>query len=250
MRFSTFLNESKNLTNEATLVLHKILHMIDNGHVDESDKDIRFSVGAMIHKGAYSRLKVVIRKAETVSVKLGKVRDGEESVIVINTKKLPARDKIDSLLSEKTVYDGFIAAFIKYLSNVHDHKSDHPKHASEELHHNTTNFEDNYKALIGEFEEKMTEYTSAHDEVHSHVNNSADIIKHETTKLSIKELQKEMLGTSEAEFMSIVKKLPGYKKFEKLDKELVTKLDSRLKSYFNTTVHPLVQDKEPEETVA
>lgn len=244
MRFSTYLNESKSVKNEATLVLHKILHMIDHGHVDVTDKDIRFAVGPMIHMGAYNKLQVVIRKANSIGVKLGKLREGEGSVIVIDTKTLPERTKIDNLLSEKEVFEGFITAFTKYLSTVHDHKADHPQHASEAARSNNDNFEANYNALVAEFGEKIEEYQKAHDEVHSHVNNSADIIKHETTKISLRELQKEYLGTTEAEFLGLVKKLPGYTKFEKIEKELSTKLDSRLKAYYNTTVAPLLEEKE------
>jgi hypothetical protein len=242
MRFSTYLTESKSLKNEATLVLHKIIHMVDNGHVDMSENDIRFAVGPMIHKGAYDKLKVVVRKADKVGVRLGKVRDGEGAVIVVDTKKLPARDKIDSLLSETEVFNGFVEAFVQYLQKLHDHDAEHDKYAPEKEVEHSGNFEENYNALIAEFNEKLSEYENAHGEVHSHVNNNANVIKHETTKLSIKQLQKDYLGNTEDEFMSIVKKLPGYNKFDHLAKELKTKLESRLKSYYNTTVKPKLED--------
>jgi hypothetical protein len=246
MRFSTYLTENKNLKTEATLVLHKIINMVDNGHVDMNDSDIRFSVGPMIHKGSYDGLKVVIRKAEKISVKLGKTKEGAP-VIVIDTKKLPERKKIDSLLSEKDIFDGFVTAFVSYLQNIHDHLADHPKHDAEVEVDNNSNFEDNYNALIAEFTKSNVEaYTKAAEEVQSQVNNNANIIKTETTKLSIKNLQKEYLGTSEAEFLGIVKKLPGFKKFEHLQKELSSKLDSRLKTYFTSSVKPIMAEPEAE----
>lgn len=245
MRFSTYLNENKSLNNEATLVLHKIIHMVDNAHVDISDADIRFAVGPMIHKGAYDKVQVVIRKADKIQVRLGKVREGDGAVIVIDTKKLPDRKSIDSLLSETEVFKGFVSAFVQYLQKLHDHDGDHEKHDAEIEVDNNTNFEDNYNELIAEFTKtKIEEYKSAFQETHSHVNNNANIIKNETTKLAIKKLQAEYLGASEAEFLSIVKKLPGYKKFDKIQKELSAKLDSRLKTYYRTTVKPLLADAE------
>lgn len=247
MRFSTFISESNNLSNEATLVLHKIIHMVDNGHVDMGESDIRFTVGPMIHQGAYNKLKVVIRKSETISVKLGKTREGGQPVIVINTKKLPSRDKIDALLSETKVFEGFVAAFKEYLIKLHDHKAEHPQHADEEAQSNTENFEENYNALVAEFGKKIEEFKKASEEVHSHVNNNADIIKHETTKLSLVQLQKEYLGTTENEFLSIIKKLPAFKKFNKVEKELSAKLDTRLKAYYLASVQPLLEDNTEDE---
>ena len=242
MRFSTYLTENKNLKTEATLVLHKIINMVDNGHVDMNEADIRFNVGPMIHKGAYDALKVVIRKADKISVKLGKSKEGTP-VIVVDTKKLPERKQIDSLLSEKDIFDGFVTAFVSYLQNVHDHTADHSKHDAEVEVDNNSNFEDNYNALIAEFNKSNVEaYTKAAEEVQTQVNNNANIIKHETTKLSIKNLQKEYLGTTENEFLAIVKKLPGFKKFDRLQKELSTKLDSRLKTYFTASVKPIMAD--------
>jgi hypothetical protein len=244
MRFSTYLNESKALKNEATLVLHKIIHMVDAGHVDISETDIRFTVGPMIHKGSYDKLKVVIRKADSIGVRLGKLREGEGAAIVIDTKKLPDRKKIDALLSETEVFNGFVKAFTQYLDKLHDHEGDYDKHDAEVATDNNDNFEDNYNALIAEFTKNNIEpYQQAFQEVHSHVNNNANIIKHETTKLSLKNLQSQYLGVSDTEFLSIVKKLPGYKKFDKLEKELNSKLDSRLKAYYRTTVKPLLEDE-------
>lgn len=243
MRFSTYLNESKNLKTEASLVLHKIIHMVDSGHVDMGETDIRFSVGPMIHKGAYNKLQVVIRKGDTIGVRLGKPREGDGAVIVIDTKKLPERKKIDALLSEKEIFDGFVTAFVDYLQKLHDHDAEHGKHDAEVEVDNNAGFEDNYNALIAEFTKSNIEpYKTAFQEVHSHVNNNANVIKHETTKLSLKNLQKEYLGTTDSEFMTLIKKLPGFSKFKGVQKELTTKLDSRLKAYFLASIKPLLED--------
>lgn len=245
MRFSTYLNENKNLKTEASLVLHKIIHMVDGGHVDMGESDIRFAVGPMIHKGAYDKLQVVIRKADKIAVRLGKPREGEGAVIVIDTKKLPERKKIDALLSETEVFNGFVEAFVGYLQKLHDHDAEHGKHDAEVEVDNNSNFEDNYNALITEFTKSNIEpYKNAFQEVHGHVNNNANVIKHETTKLSLKNLQKEYLGTTDTEFLGLVKKLPGFKKFDHIQKELTSKLDSRLKAYFISSIKPLLADTE------
>lgn len=245
MRFSTYLTENKNLKNEATLVLHKIIHMVDSGHVDMGESDIRFAVGPMVHKGSYSNLTVVIRKADKIAVRLGKTREGDGAAIVIDTKNLPDRKSIDALLSEKEVFNGFVDAFVDYLQKLYDRTAEHPKHDDEVEGENNSNFEDNYNALVAEFAKRNVEaYKTAFQEVHSHVNNNADIIKHETTKLSLKNLQKEYLGTTEAEFLGLVKKLPGFRKFDRIQKELKSKLDSRLKAYYLASVQPLLADAE------
>lgn len=243
MRFSTYLNENKSLQNEATLVIHKIIHMIDSGHVDVNDTDIRFTVGPLIHKGSYNAVSVVIRKAAKPAIRLAKTRDKDGAVIVIDTKTLPERMKIDTFLSGKEVFDGFVSEFVKYLSTLHDHDADHDKHDSEAEQDNTTNFEENYTKLIKELEKSVEKYNTTKDEVNGHVENNANIIKHETTKLSIKNLQKEYLGTNEAEFMTIVKKLPAYEAFKGIDKELNSKLESRLKTYFASNIKALTDDK-------
>lgn len=248
MLFSTYLIENQNLKTEATLVLHKIIHMVDNAHVDMGENDIRFAVGPMIHKGAYNGLNVVIRKADKISVRLAKPREGKGAVIVIDTKTMPTRDKIDTLLSEKDIFNGFLDAFVGYLEKLHDHNAEHPQHDSEREHANNGSFEDNYNAIIAEFTKTNIEaYKNATKEVNDQVNNNANIIKNETTKLSVLNLQKEYLGTSEAEFISIVKKLPGYKKFDHVAKELTSKLTTRLKSYYLAVVKPLTDQTKDEE---
>lgn len=241
MRFSTFLTENKNLKNEATLVLHKIISMVDNAHVDMGENDIRFAVGPMIHKGAYNGLMVVIRKGET-GVRLGKKRDGNGAAIVIGVSELPDRKGIDTMLSKTNYYDGFVEAFVQYLTKLHDHDAEHEKHDAELEIDNTENFEDNYKALIKEFEENnLTNYKKAYEEATGQSADNANLISKETLKLSVKNLQKEYLGMNEGEFVSIVKKLDGYKAFSGIDKSLTSKVESRLKTYFSTNIRELVK---------
>lgn len=223
MLFSTYLNESKNFRNEATLVLHKIIHMVDNGHVDMGENDIRFGVGPMVHKGSYDGLTVVIRKGGTETVRLGKTKD-DKPVIVIDTPKLPDRKEIDSMLEKRVFFDGFISAFSLYLQKMHNPNADYNKHADELELENNENFEDNYNALVAEFAKTNVEdFKKAIDEVNNHIDNNANLIKKETRKLSVDRLKSEYLGTSEAEFLSIVKKLPTYKKFDRIKKELKAK---------------------------
>lgn len=244
MLFSTYLNESKNLKNEATLVLHKIIHMVDNGHVDMGEADIRFAVGPMVHKGSYDNLQVVIRKGSVKSVRLGRSKDGKGAFIVIETDKLPDRKGIDSMLEQTEFFNGFVEAFVLYLQKLHDMSAEYNKHDDEVEAENNENFEDNYNALIAEFaESNVKAYERAVGEVNDHIDNNANIIKKETRSLSVKKLQSEYLGTSEAEFLSVIKKLPTFKKFDRIKKELKVKLESRLKTYYKTSVRPLLGDE-------
>lgn len=241
MRFSTFLTENKNLKNEATLVLHKIISMVDNAHVDASENDIRFAVGPMIHKGAYNGLQVVIRKGDS-GVRLGKSRSTGNPVIVIGVDRLPDRKGIDTLLSKSDYFNGFVTAFTDYLKKLHDHDADYDKHDAELEVDNTENFEDNYNKIVADFAENNIEpYKKAFEEATGQSADNANLLNKETLKLSVKNLQKEYLGTNENEFLSIVKKLAGYKAFERIDKSLSSKLDSRLKTYFASNVKPLLK---------
>lgn len=241
MRFSTYLTENKNLKNEATLVLHKIISMVDNAHVDMNENDIRFAVGPMIHKGSYNGLKVVIRKGDK-GVRLGKLRDGSGAVIVVGVDRLPERKGIDTLLSKTDYFEGFVTAFVQYLNKLHDHDADHDKHDAEVEVDNTENFEDNYNKIVAEFTAKNVEtYKKAYEEATGQTVDNANLLKREIVKLSVKNLQKEYIGTNEAEFLSLVKKLPEYKAFERIDKSLSAKLDARLKTYFASHVKPLLK---------
>lgn len=234
MRFSSYITENKNLKNEATLVLHKIISMVDNGHVDATEKDLRFSVGALIHKGAYNKLFVVIRQGES-GVQLGRSRTAEgTSAIVVGVDKLPDRKNIDTLLSKTETFNKFVETFVTYLSRVHDHHAEHDKHDAELHIENSGNFEENYKALIAEFEESnVSAYEKATGEVTGSTKDNANAIHQEVSKLSLGNLKKEYIGNNESEFLGLVKKLPAYKNFAHIEKELSAKLDARLKTYYN-----------------
>lgn len=240
MRFSSFLTENKNLKNEATLVLHKIISMVDNGHVEVTDSAMRFSVGAMIHKGAYNKLYVVVRKGES-GVQLGRSRTAEGvSAIVVGVDKLPDRKGIDTLLSKTETFNKFVEAFVTYLTRVHDHQGEHDKHDDEMEVENTGNFEDNYKALIAEFEStNIDSYKKAVAEVTGSTEGNANSIHQEVSKMSLGNLKKEYIGTSEAEFLALVKKLPSYDKFTKIDKAMAAKADARLKTYYTGHIKQL-----------
>ena len=239
MRFSTFLAEKANTNNEAIFVLHKIISLIDNGHVDVSDSDIRFSVGHLIKQGALNELRVVIRKGSTEQVRVGVDKNGK-AAIVVDTKELPDRKSIDTLLSKKPVFDGFVAAFKSYMDTHHNHDAEYEKHENEVALENEGGFNENYEALIAEFKEKNIDvFEKTNAELNSYLETEATDLNSESVKGSIENIKRDILGTTETEFINIVKKLDTYKKFEGVSKELKTKLDSRLKSYFQSTVKPL-----------
>jgi hypothetical protein len=237
MVFSTYLNESKSLNNEATLVIHKIMHMIDNAHVDYSDAGIRFSVGAVIHKGAYNGLQVVFRSGKTSAVRLGKDSRGKPTIVIDVVGDLPERKKIDTYLGKTEIFNAFVQEFTKYLKVLHDHAGEHSKYDHEVGSENTENFELNYNALISAFTDKnIAEYKKVVKSIEDGIVGMADMTKREAYTLSVKKLQKDYLGTTEAEFLATIKKLEEYKKFDNIDKELSGKLESRLKTYYHSTV--------------
>lgn len=240
MGFSRYLTENKNLKNEATLVLHKIISMVDNGHVDATEDSLRFSVGALIHKGAYNKLFVVIRKG-TEGMQLGRSKTAEGvSAIVIGVDKLPDRKNIDTLLSKTDNFNKFVETFVTYLVRVHDHQGDHDKHDSEREVENNEGFEENYAALIAEFNDtNVSQYEKAVADVTGSTKDNGSAIHQEVSKLSLGNLKKEFIGNSEAEFLALVKKLPAYEKFTKIDKALAQKLEARLKTFYNGSIRSL-----------
>lgn len=236
MRFSMFLNENKGYISEATVTLHKIISMADSAHIDMGN-DIRFNIGSMTKTGAYEKLWVVIRVDGTKSVRLARFRADQNMAIVISVDSLPERDKIDTLLSSHAVYQNFIKTFASYLDKHHDHNAEYDKNDLEIAEENIKNFEENYNALIDEFKStNLEQYKKTAEAVQTHIDSTANVIEQTTAKLSFEKLKKEYLGADVSEFLNIVKKLKSYEKFDKLDKTLKEKLESRLKSFYKSSV--------------
>lgn len=243
MKFSKFLTEkTKSYTNEAILVLHKIVSMVDNAHVDINDRDIRFAIGPMIKKGSYNDVMVVIRKQPANGrARLAKMNNADKFAIVIDAKELPSRKEIDTFLSKQDVFDSFVDAFAYYLENYHDYSGEYEKYEPELEIENTEKFEDNYNALIAEFNETNVDaFNKAAAELKSKIESTSNIISKHSYNIAIKNLQKEYIGTNESEFLVIIRKLGAFDKFLNIGKDLRQKLESRLKTYFATNVKPLL----------
>lgn len=229
------LNEATSIQNEASLVFHKIVSMLDHGHVDMTEKSISFNVGALIKKSAYNSLEVVIRIGSNHEARLGKHKTKGHLVIAIETDELPARKQIDSFLERKEIAASFMRAFRSYAKKHHDHKAEHPKHREEiESEVNTPErFEELYGEVVKHVDEAVTNYGKTKDES-GDVFSKFNIHKQETQKVTMTILQKDFFGGTEDEFASkFMKMVPETAHLQKVYKE---KMISRLKTLYHAKV--------------
>lgn len=225
------LNEETVVDNEASLVFHKIVSMLDHGHVDFEENAIRFNVGALIKKSSYNNLGVLIRKGANTSPRIGKHRSKGHIYIVMETDTLPDRKKIDSFLERPSIAKSFLKAFGEYLSKFHEETDDNHK-TKEELEDSVNSvekFEEIYKEVVANVDEAIKEYEKTKGESAS-VFAKYNVAKMETQKLSLGILQGEFFGNNEDEFAAkFLKSVPAA---NHLQKEFKDKMLSRLRSLY------------------
>ena len=245
MKFSQFITENNTIKSEATLVIHQIISMLDKGHVDMSDKAIRFLVGPLVRKTNYNNIELVVRVGQKADAKLAKKKDGSYAIVIDTTGRLPKRKEIDTLLAKPELYNKIVTAFQRYLSNYYQNDPESEKQYDDEIEDdNTSNFEENYEKLIADFTEKnIKKYEEAVGHAHSQIEQSANLIHTGTKDLVTQKLIQNHLGNTFEEFMTVIKELEPFSKFEKIDKELKEKLDARLKTFYHSKVKPMLSSK-------
>jgi len=213
--------------------------MLDHGHVDFSEKVITFNVGGLIKQSAYNKLVVTIRKGNNTAARLGVHRTNGTAHIVIETDKLPARDKIDSFLEDAGRAKSFMAAFSKYLNTMHADDPDAIKHADElQAEINAPGkVEEIYDEIVKSVDEAIEAYKKEHDSAHE-VFGRFNITKQETQKATLGLVRSERFGNGPDEF---AKKFFGASSHAAhLNKEGKEKILSRLKSMYISKIHPML----------
>lgn len=235
----TFLLEKKGHESRASLVFHKIVSMLDHGHVDFSEKSVKFNIGALVKHSSYNHLNVFIRKGSAFGARLGIHKKDHSSVIVIETDELPSRDKIDTFLESTKVAKSFIAAVAKYLEKLHKEDPDAHKTSDEmESHTNTTErFEEIYNEIVKSVDEAITKFNANKAET-GKVFDKFNIIKQETQKATHSLVEKEYFGSSESEFTK--KYISENGTAAHFNKDMKNKLESRLKSLYMSKIKPLL----------
>lgn len=245
---------SKPYETEASLVLHKIIDMLDHGHVEmgEDGSKISFNVGQLIKKSPYKNLNVIIRKKDgKPKVRFGFSKNTGQLSIVIDTPKLPERHNIDDFLHKTEMADSFKKAFVEYLDVAHDpdgfNEHEPTNHEKKKTHNDRKTFEQNYAALVNAVKKATKKFESSAIEAQNHIGDTAHAGKKEMFKLSIRQLATEFLGNNLKEFIKVVHKLPEAEFIGHLETELKKKIQTRLEDYFEDRIHPLIKKHLSEE---
>jgi hypothetical protein len=229
--FKTFLLEFKGAGNEATLVFHKLLSMLDKGHVDVTATDVTFNVGAVIKSSSYNNLVVKIRQGAVSSTKLGIHKVNQKKYIIIETPEVPTKEHLVDFLENVETAKPFISAFEKYLVYVHQEPKNAHKTKDEMVHvvNNDQKFEEMYNTIVKSVDAAIDSYRKARGEGEQ-LFNKFNVGKQETQKITHSILRNEAFGKNEAEFATkFMKEVP---EVEHLNKDMKEKMESRLKSLY------------------
>lgn len=244
-QFITFITEAAKKAEEAKkphhnrsiLIIQKIVDMADDGHIDVLDDRYVINVGKLIKQKNLYDFTIVIRKGKEKSIKLGQNINDDKMAIVIDTKRLPARHKIDTFLSNVEIYDELVEKLEKYLSDHHlgsdlDAEASTSYEKSRNLNQRSV-FENKYKEMRQAIETHLADYKSSKKEIERELETTGSPVRKESLKLALNHLKREEIGNTSKEFVSKMLKLADPEFLEHLQKEWKNKLISRLKDYYD-----------------
>lgn len=230
--FKTFLIESEE---KANLLLHKIIDMVDDAHVEYSDEKISMNIGSMTKNSELRNLELVIRKSKSYSARLAKNKNNSNISIVIDTSSIPERKDIDNFLSKANNSKNFVKLFNEYLAKYHSGDTPHDKLSSYEkskTYNTKEQFDKEYDKLNKYIRDKLEEYNKVKTDIENQIKSTHLAGRKHTLELSLKHLEKEYIGNSAKEFISIMLKGFSGEFVEHLSPENKKKLMSRLTSYY------------------
>lgn len=237
--FQMYLTEKQGHQSRASLVFHKIISMLDHGHVDFTEKHVKFNIGALVKDSSYNNVNVLIRKGSNSGARLGISKADHASYVVIETPTLPTRDKIDSFLESDKVAKSFITAVSQYLAKLH-HEDPEAHKTSDEMQSITNTperFEEIYGEIVRSVDEAIEKYNASKEET-GKAFTKFNVIKQETQKITHGLVAKEYFGNSEGEFAK--KFIAANTDAAHFDKDMKVKLESRLKTLYISKVKPLL----------
>ena len=256
--FKTFLYEKvirdSNTSVNSDVIFQKILDRVDTGHVDCDDDRVEFHVGRLI-KNSTVDLMMVIRPSDSDAIRLGKMKDsGELAIVVDTTKKIPIRSEIDSFLSKnREVTQGVKSRIDEYLRkylDVENAPETKTKYEEDKEANTSKSFESKYQEMVKELNEKIKEFKEMTEMLRDEHKETSDEGKKATIKMAIRELAKESFGEDMDGFKKIARGIlskdasgsnTGFA--NNLSPENKKKLDSRLESYYDQKIKPLVSKK-------
>lgn len=254
--FRTFLSEKvirdSNTSVNSDVIFQKIIDRIDTGHVDCDDDRIEFHVGRLI-KNSNIDLCMVIRPSDSDIIRLGKKKDSNEMCLVVDTTQpLPIRSEIDSFLAKnREVTQGVKSKIQEYLKTYFD--ADSPsevktKYEEDKEVNTSKSFENKYKEMVSDLNEKIKEFKEMTEMLRKEHQETSDEGKKATVKMAIRQLAKESFGENMDEFKKIARgilskdasgKNTGFA--NNLSPENKKRLDSRLESYYDQKIKPLLK---------
>lgn len=235
MSFKTFLIEQ--YAGPQAITYQKLLLALDTAHMTKTENYYEFNLGAVVDDSSLRGLNVRIQKSDTNTVKLGQRKDGKYLMVVFSTK-LPERTEIDTLLSSnKSLMNKFIKKLAQFENGFKGETDieEEPRMTKRERivdANDSKSFEENYQKLISAIEQKKKEYDLAVKELDAQEEKTVNQIKKATIRQAKDKLKLEALGKSEGEFIKNALKLPEADFAKSIDKELMTKLKSRLENYY------------------
>ena len=235
MGFKQYLIE-RHVNGKYNIAFHKLLSALDSAHIEASDDKYEFNLGSVIKDSVYNNLMVRISKGSEEFVKFGNA--GEKYFIVISTKRLPTRMKIDTFISSKEeVKNKFIEYLADYAANHVDHDNiEKNKYELTDELHDKGSYEEKYDALITAIQKTFTEYSKTVDDLDGRATRTANDLKKSSIGIAKDNLKKEYFGTNDQEFIKIAMKLPEADFINLLDKETKDKTLKRLASFYDQKV--------------
>jgi hypothetical protein len=238
MRFIDFLKES---ANGSKIIIQQVLDNIDYGHVDYNEEEIKFNVGNIVKNSKFNNLNVIIVQRNKDEIRLGKSKSNNDYVIVIKTtQKLPERKEIDTFISENNrIYQLFYSTLKKYIKRGEFSDSDISIYEKKKQSREYGTFEEMYNNVIDKINEKINEFKSVTKKMKDRIQKTNDESEKHKLELAILSCKKDTIGASFKDFLNISKKLASESNFE-FDKESKNKFDSRIESYYESKVNPLL----------
>lgn len=237
MSFIDFLIEYvDNTSNEADIVLHQILHNVDDAHVDYGDGRLDFNVGIMIKRSSYSDLYFTILRDDNEAVKLAKNNRKDGFTLVITTPSFPKREKIDTFLSKKSMYGKVKEAMQLFIKEYYDDSSEfETEYESDKDVNSPKSFEKMYNSVVNQMKEKIRDYKQIAAGIREEIDATGDESHKLVLVRSLDKLRDEYFGDT---FKIFKKRATDNLELDltRFTKEYKKKFDDRLEDFYEYVI--------------
>lgn len=228
--------EKENEDLEGSVVLQKIVDMIDEGHLKANEQKISINVGKFIKDKRYNDLYLVIKQGSGEK-HLAKGKSDDSFAIFLYADKLLNREELEKFLLKKENADVFFSNFKKYkdlsLNDENDHEgTDYEK--TNEIN-SPEKFESSFNQLVSELNQLKKQFETAQKHLGKDVEKYSDKLPHkELHSMGMDSLKHEYFGKNENEFLRKAIEIFGQDNYKRLNKDMKIKFDNRIKNYYET----------------